>query len=1127
MTYYSNFQLFRKLNLFMLLKKTPLYMKISVIMLFVCASFTFATNGYSQSTRVNLNASNSTLQKVLDEIEKQSEFHFFYNNKQVNTSRLVNIQARGKEIRHILNELFAGTDITYKVLENSIILSPKSLVGSTGEAQQQASKRIKGIVIDRKGEPVIGANVKEKGTSANGTITDIYGCFEMSVNPKGSIIVSFIGYKTKEVPVANTTPLTIELSENAEALNEVVVTALGIKREEKALGYAVQKVGGEQLSTVKNINVATALTGKIAGLNIKNSSEFNTGPTISLRASSPLLVVDGVPYGNVGLNDIASDDIESIDVLKGATASALYGARGGAGAIMVTTKKGSKEGLNVTVNSSTMFEAGYLKKPEVQTSYSSGGNGRYSTGGYVWGDKLDIGRTAKQYNPYTQEWEVMPLVSKGKDNLKNFQELGLVTNNNVSVSQKGKYGSVRTSLTHVYNKGQYPNQKLNKFTYSVSGDMKWKQFSFEGGLTYNKRFYPNGTGAGYGGSGYLYNLLVWSGTEYDIRDYKNYWIKEDEQQNWMDKDWYDNPYFIANEITSSSDYDLVNGYLSAAYDFTPWLKLSLRSGLDSFSQKKEWKNAMSAVGGWYKNGYYGIQRLGGYSLNNDILLTAEHKFGDFNVDGFVGGTIYYWKSDNIMGETRNGLSIPGYYSLKGSIDPVKTTTGITKKLVNSMYAKASVSWKSTVFVDVTGRNDWSSSLPKETRSYFYPSVAGSVVMSQFIPMPKFIDFWKVRGAWTVTKIDLGVYETNNAYSVSKNLWNDQSAAYYPTSIRGVAVEPSATRSYEVGTAIHLLGNRLKMDFTYYNKLYYNLTRSAGISNASGFSNTLINIGEEYVGKGVELTLSGSIIKSKDWNWESSFNWSRDRWYYTKIDPNYSTQKPWVAPGKRWDWYGIEDWERDPEGNLVHDGGHPKQSEYQSVIGYEYPDWIWGWSNTISYKNISLSFSFDGRVGGMAHSKTDQAMWNSGAHIDSDNQWRYDQVVNGKINYIGKGVKIVSGKVDYDSNGNILNDNRVFAPNDVTVSYETYMKNYNPYIGNPTRQNIFDETFFKLRDLSITYQMPAKVCQKLHMKGLALSLIGQNLLIWTKEFRFTDPDSDSDNLSSPSTRYLGFNVKLDF
>lgn len=349
-------------------------MKLSAIMLFVFASMAFAAKGYSQSVRVTLNVSNSSLQKVLDEIEKQSEYHFFYNNKQVDISRSVTIKSTQKEISQVLNQLFAGTDIGYKILENSIILSPKQILETTA-AQQQTTKKIKGLVTDEAGLPIIGANIKEKDSGNNGTITDVNGNFSLSVGTKSSIIISYIGYITKEVPVGNNTSLTVRLAENTKLLDEVVVTALGIKREEKALGYAVQKVDGDRLAAVKTVNVATSLTGKIAGLNVKNSTEFNTAPSLSLRASAPLLVIDGVPYGNVGLNDIAADDIESVDVLKGATASALYGARGGAGAVMITTKKGKEEGLNVTVNSSTMFAAGYLRKPEVQTSYSSGHRG--------------------------------------------------------------------------------------------------------------------------------------------------------------------------------------------------------------------------------------------------------------------------------------------------------------------------------------------------------------------------------------------------------------------------------------------------------------------------------------------------------------------------------------------------------------------------------------------------------------------------------------------------------------------------------------------------------------------------------------------------------------------------------
>lgn len=1098
-------------------------MKLSVFMLLLSIGIATSTLCYGQSTPLSIHADNQTVQQVLDEIEQQSGYSFFYNNKQIDTNRKVTLRGRYAAVFDLLNKLFAGTDVIYTVLDKNIILKVKQK--STTVFSPQPARRITGVVVDNRNQSVAGATILVKG-STNGVITDMNGNFEIEVAPKDRIEVSFIGFLKQEIPVEVQAVYTIILLEDTHNLEEVVVTALGIKREEKALGYAVQKISGSSLTTVKTVDLATSLTGRVAGMDVKNSTEFNSAPSVTIRGYSPLLVIDGVPYHNMTMRDVSSDDIKSVDVLKGATASALYGARGGSGAIMITTKRGSIEGLNVSVNSSTMFNAGYLRKPEVQTSYSSGAGGRYAAGDYVWGDKLNIGRTARQYNPYTYTWEERPLVSLGKDNLKNFSQLSLITNNNINVAQKGKYGSIRTSLTHVYNKGQYPNTKLNKITYAVAGDINWRNFSFEGGVTYNKRFFPNDIGSGYGGSGFLYNLLVWSGAEYDIRDYRNYWVKKNEKQNWMDDVWYDNPYFIANEITQSSDYDVLNGFIFADYKIVPWLKFSFRSGLDSYSEKKDWKNPVSAVNGWDKKGYYGVKRLGGYSLNNDVMLMADYHKGDFNIDGLVGSTIYYYHDDNILSETQNGLIIPGYYSLKSSVDPAKTSSSMSKKQTNSLYAKVSASWKSSAFVDFTARNDWSSTLPKETRSYFYPSVATSIVLSEFLPMARCFSFWKVRASWTQTKSDLGVYEINQTYSLYPNSWNGLGTAYYPSTIRNENVKPSTSRSYEVGTAFSMFGNRLNLDLTYYNRLNYNLTRSAGISSASGFSNTLINIGEKQVGRGVEVTLSGDIIKTGRFVWTSIFNWALDRYYYSETDPVYSTQKPWVAAGERWDWYEVYDWERDLSGNIIHENGYPVQSQYPSVAGYSNPDWIWGFSNIIKYRDFTFSFSFDGRAGGVAHSVTDQAMWNSGRHIDSDNQWRYDEVVNGKKNYVGAGVKIVSGGIDRDSNGNILHDDRVFAPNDAAVSYEAYTLNYNPYIGNVRIQNVFDQTFFKLRDLSFSYTLPQPLSARLHAKGLTIGFVGQNVLIWTKEFKYSDPDRAADNLNSPSVRYLGFNIRID-
>ena len=439
-------------------------MKLSAIMLFVFASMAFAAKGYSQSVRVTLNVNNSSLQKVLDEIEKQSEFHFFYNNKQVDISRNVTIKSNQKEISQVLNQLFAGTNIGYKILENSIILSPKQILETTA-AQQQTTKKIKGLVTDETGSPVIGANIKEKETG-NGTITDINGNFSLSVGTKSTIIISYIGYITKEVPVGNNTSLTVQLAENTKQLDEVVVTALGIKREEKALGYAVQKVDGDKLAAVKTVNVATSLTGKIAGLNVKNSTEFNTSPSLSLRASAPLLVIDGVPYGNVGLNDIAADDIESVDVLKGATASALYGSQAMGGVINIITRKAKKKfeasagiryaGRNQQNYKDTPKDHSqykyriHLDKPNLNTNLSLGLNlGKFtmntdvlykSFDGYQLFDKKPLVKYFPAYNTtITEELSKTPTSISGYEDVQVAHKMDYRFSKRLKVQLKGSY----------------------------------------------------------------------------------------------------------------------------------------------------------------------------------------------------------------------------------------------------------------------------------------------------------------------------------------------------------------------------------------------------------------------------------------------------------------------------------------------------------------------------------------------------------------------------------------------------------------------------------------------------------------------------------------------------------------
>ena len=867
----------------------------------------------------------------------------------------------------------------------------------------------------------------------------------------------------------------------------------------------------------------------------------------------------------------------------------------------------------------------------------------------------------------------------------------MVTNNNVNISQKGKYGSFRASITEVYNKGQYPNQNLNKITFSVGGEMTWKNFKMDASAAYNKRVSTNDHGSGYSGS-YIYDMVIWGGSEYDVRDYRNYWVKGKEgmQQNWYDDSWYDNPWFKAYEITDAYDIDVVNAALNASYEITPWLKAMVRSGVDVYTKRNEWKNPISANQAWDKKGFFGVSRgtdmsintdamlmadktwgkfnmnlLGGgniyytrydfmssktkgglsipefyslnasidpieatselqqkrvnsvygkaslswastyfldvtgrndwsstlssdqrsyfypsvsgsivlseivklptwwdflkvraswttakedakiyannnfgvsrgtdMSINTDAMLMADKTWGKFNMNLLGGGNIYYTRYDFMSSKTKGGLSIPEFYSLNASIDPIEATSELQQKRVNSVYGKASLSWASTYFLDVTGRNDWSSTLSSDQRSYFYPSVSGSIVLSEIVKLPTWWDFLKVRASWTTAKEDAKIYANNNVYSVSTNVWDGLSTASYPSSKIGGQVRPKKSEVWEVGTATNMFKNRLFLDFSYYRKMESDFIIEGGVSSATGFNSIQTNFKETRLRSGFEITIGGTPIQTKDFSWDILTNWSHDQYTYKTIDPDYSTKKPWVKEGASWDWLAVYDWERDPEGNIIHNGGMPVKQNFQTKIGNTTPDLVWGITNTFKYKNFTLSFTLDGRVGGLSYSKTHQMLWNTGAGIDTDTQWRYEEVVNGNKTYIGQGVKVVSGSVTRDPDGNIIEDTRVFAPNDVVVSYESYISKYHDSHHNACRQNILKETFFKLRNLSLTYDLPSTLCQKMKMKSASIGFTGQNLFLWAKEYKYADPDkggdsSGTESLNSPSQRYMGFNLKVNF
>lgn len=648
--------------------------------------------------------------------------------------------------------------------------------------------------------------------------------------------------------------------------------------------------------------------------------------------------------------------------------------------------------------------------------------------------------------------------------------------------------------------------------------------------SYNKRVSSNTTGTGYSSS-YIYNMVIWGGTEYDIRDYRNYWIKgkENEMQNWYDRSWYDNPWFKAYEQVSSYDTDVFNTSLNTSYEINPWLKVMIRAGADIYNKRKEERNAISANGAWNKEGYYGLAKNTDFSLNTDAMLMADKTWGKLNLNGMLGSNIFYMHIDAMESKTKGGLSIPGYYSLKASKDPVDATNILKQKRINSVYGKMSLSWNSTYYLDVTGRNDWSSTLRHDERSYFYPSVAGSVILSEIIKLPSWWNFSKIRGSWTTTKQDAEIYANNNVYDIQTNVWNGLSTASYPEVLIGATVLPQKSETWEIGMAQFFLKKRLNVDLAYYHKIESDFIIEGKVSQSTGFNAIQTNSKEQRLRQGIELVIGGTPIQTSDFSWHVLTNWAHDKYTYHKLDPDYSTKRPWIKEGADWDWFSFYDWERDPDGNIVHNGGIPVRQTFQSKAGKYTPDLVWGITNTFAYKNWTLSFTIDGRIGGASYSKTHQMLWNSGNHIDSDNQYRYDEVVNGNISYVGQGVKVVSGSVERDPDGNVLKDDRIFAPNDVTVSYESYITKYHDSHASPSKQNILNQTFFKLRNLSVNYALEPAFCKKIGIKSGSVGLTGQNLLLWAKDFKYADPEKggDTESLNSPSQRFMGVNIKVDF
>ncbi|MBL0356639.1 MAG: SusC/RagA family TonB-linked outer membrane protein [Chitinophagaceae bacterium] len=1021
------------------------------------------------------------------------------------------------------------------------------------------NKTVTGRVIDDKGNAISQASILVKGTQ-NGTVTNEKGEFTISIpSTAQTLVISSVGYGTTQVPINGRTTIEVILKPDSQDLQGVVVTALGIKREQKALGYAVQKVSGESLQKVSGVDVSTSLTGKVAGVLVKNSQDFAAVPVITVRGENALLVIDGIAYQNKTLGDISSEDIESISVLKGATASALYGFRGANGAILVTTKNGStsKSGLTIDFTTNTMFTAGFLAIPKVQSLYGRGENSVYDQySDQSWGTKMD-GTVRQQWDPITKTNSMRPYLPVGKDSFKNFLEQGYVTNNNLNLGYKKDNLSIRNSFNWTENKGQYPNSKLQKYTYAFGADLNVNKFKISTNFSYARKSSPNIGANNYTSYDRMYSILIWSPTDWNLSDYKNnYWITPGIlQQNHFGlnsngqnagKD-ENNPYFDSYEKINKISRDVFNADVTMSYQLTDWLKATVRTGVDFYKEIGEVKLSKGSVlftggvpvpgnGGVWNGrlvGSYNIGQNTGTSVNSDFLLSGDKEITkDFNVEYLAGGTIFFKRDNNINGGTNNGISVPGFFSLAASVGPANVGQSTAAQQVNSVFGRVGISWKKTAFVEATGRNDWSSTLAKAQRSYFYPSVAGSFVISELLPNTKnWLDLLKLRSSWTLSKRPASIYEINSSYSISAATWGTLNGAGVPGNLYSPTIAPTSSETYEQGLQAMFLKNRLMIDVSHYTKRVFDRITTVGLTQASGYGGLVTNSKEEITRRGWEIILNGTAIKNKDWKLDIGINWSTYASYYTKLDTVYSAKKPWVKVGERADHFISRDFLRDPSGNIIHNGsGRPIVKPYDVLFGYYDPKFVWGTNANLKYKNFSLFVSIDGVNGGLANTRTESYMWQSGVHPNSlSSERELDVATPGSSNYLGQGVKVVSGSATFDANGNILTDTRTFAPNDVKTTYKNYMfdlHNSSAWGGNGSKADTYSRTFFKLREISLTYTIPTKLLHNV-AKAASISFVGQNVLLKAKDFKYSDPDGGSEDFTDPSVRYLGVNIKFTF
>src|SRR5690606_30033809 len=796
--------------------------KIYLKKLVVYLSFVFvivSLFGFADSQNKNLSITYSSkgisLKDFFKVIKKETNLTVFYNNQLLNDEERIAVAFKETSIQNVLNSVLKGKGLDWEINNNFIIIK-KDQVISTERSKSVVQLVLTGKVVDDQGLPLPGVSVNLKNSELS-TVTDAEGNYRVVATSPALLIFSFLGFEKQEVLINSTEPQTIRLNPVISALNEVTVTALGIKRERKSLGYSVQEVKGEVFEKVKEPNIIASLTGQVAGLTVYNKTGTFQAPAFNIRGSSSILVViDGVPMGTDTWS-INPDDVDKIDVIKGATGAALYGAQGSNGVIMITTKKGGNnpQGLSINFNSSTVFNAGYVALPEYQSKYGNGLNGQYAADQnfvHLWGPKLNQPDPTTpsgfveyvQWNspidPVTGERIPLPWITRNTNPIKEIMDNGYTLNNSVSVGGNNEFGDFRISYNDIYRKGNTPNTDLSNKTVDVSGGYKFhEKLTVDAKVSYNNLASDNYEDVGYNWDNYILHAGNNIGGNVDIEDLKNYWVEGQEgltQRTWVPGR--NNPFWLFNEKTRVYNRDRFTGWAKANYQFNENLNFMARISQVYNSiqtELKENKGNLAITSNL--DGSYTNSSSRSTDMNADWLLryNKRHFNENFGLDVLVGGNARVLNSSSLSAAAAS-LILSDFYNLSNKTDFNTASNSGSKKLINSLYSTLNIDYQSKIFLGVTGRNDWSSALKKPYNSYFYPSVSMSAVVSEMVNLPKQISFLKLRGSWANGRNDVAAYWNDMVYSIGS--FNGVPTASYAANLFANELRPDRTESAEVG-----------------------------------------------------------------------------------------------------------------------------------------------------------------------------------------------------------------------------------------------------------------------------------------------------------------------------------------